>query len=74
MNLSIMVEVGHSQRTGIVTPILPLYTSRNPSKTVVQCVAPAPQKHWAKEASEGKCYLEQDQEDSTNFALIPPNI
>ena len=74
MNLSVMVEVGHSRRTGIVSPTLPLCPSMNPSKTVEQCVAPAPQKHWAKEAPEGKCCLEQDQEDSTNFALIPPDI
>ena len=58
MNLGVMVEVGHSRRTAIVSPTLPLCTSMNPSKTVEQCVAPAPQGHWAKEAPEGKCCLE----------------
>ena len=74
MNLSVMVEVEQSRRTGIVSLTLPLYTSINPSKTVEQYVAPAPQKHWAKEAPVGKCCLEHDQEEGTNFPLIPPEI
>ena len=74
MNLGVMVEVGLSRRTGIVSPTLPLCTSMNLQITVEQCVAPAPQEHWAKEAPEGKWCLEQDQEDSTNFALIPLDL
>ena len=60
MNLDVMVKVGLSRRTGIVSPTLPLCTSMNLQVTVEQCIAPAPQVHRAKEASVGKCCLEQD--------------
>ena len=73
MNLDVMVQVWLSRRTGIVSPTLPLYTSMNLQVTVEQCVAPAPQEHWTKEASDGKCCFITGQ-DSTNFILIPLDL